>query len=52
MPRPSVSPPAITLAKFSRPRLYDVLRRERLFARLDTARAHPINWIAGPPGAG
>jgi ATP/maltotriose-dependent transcriptional regulator MalT/DNA-binding SARP family transcriptional activator len=52
MPRPSVSPPAITLAKFSRPRLYDVLRRERLFARLDTARAHPIIWIAGPPGAG
>jgi ATP/maltotriose-dependent transcriptional regulator MalT/DNA-binding SARP family transcriptional activator len=52
MPRASVSSPPITLAKFSRPRLYDVLRRERLFARLDKARAHPIVWIAGPPGAG
>jgi ATP/maltotriose-dependent transcriptional regulator MalT/DNA-binding SARP family transcriptional activator len=41
-----------TLAKFSRPRLYNVLKRERLFARLDAARAHPIIWIAGPPGAG
>jgi ATP/maltotriose-dependent transcriptional regulator MalT/DNA-binding SARP family transcriptional activator len=52
MPRSSVEAPPITLAKFSRPRLYDVLRRERLFARLDAARAHPIVWIAGPPGAG
>jgi len=52
MPRAAVSSPPITLAKFSRPRLYDVLRRERLFARLDKARAHPIVWIAGPPGAG
>ena len=52
MPRAPVEPPPITLAKFSRPRLYDVLRRERLFARLDAARAHPIVWIAGPPGAG
>src|SRR5207249_4400793 len=42
----------VTLAKFSRPRLYDVLRRERLFERLDAARRHPIVWIAGPPGAG
>ena len=52
MPRSSVSSTPITLAKFSRPRLYDVLRRERLFARLDAAREHPIVWIAGPPGAG
>jgi len=52
MPRSSVSSPPITLAKFSRPRLYDVLRRERLFVRLDAARTHPIIWIAGPPGAG
>ena len=52
MPRSSVSPPPVTLAKFSRPRLYDVLRRERLFERLDAARSHPIVWIAGPPGAG
>ncbi len=52
MPRSSVPSTPITLAKFSRPRLYDVLRRERLFARLDAAREHPIVWIAGPPGAG
>ena len=52
MPRSSASSPPVTLAKFSRPRLYDVLRRERLFERLDAARAHPIVWVAGPPGAG
>jgi ATP/maltotriose-dependent transcriptional regulator MalT/DNA-binding SARP family transcriptional activator len=52
MPRSSHRTPPVTLAKFSRPRLYDVLRRERLFERLDDARAHPIVWIAGPPGAG
>jgi ATP/maltotriose-dependent transcriptional regulator MalT/DNA-binding SARP family transcriptional activator len=52
MSRTPASPPPLTLAKFSRPRLYDVLRRERLFARIDAARAHPIVWIAGPPGAG
>ena len=43
---------APTLAKFSRPRLYNVQKRERLFALLDEHRAHPIIWIAGPPGAG
>ncbi|MET0733032.1 MAG: BTAD domain-containing putative transcriptional regulator, partial [Casimicrobiaceae bacterium] len=47
---PPVARPA--LAKFSRPRLYNVLQRERLFARLDASREHPIVWIAGPPGAG
>src|SRR4051794_11525714 len=44
--------PPVTLAKFSRPRLYNVLKRERLFARIDALRAHPLVWIAGPPGAG
>lgn len=52
MPRTPASPAPVSLAKFSRPRLYDVLRRERLFERLDAAREHPIVWIAGPPGAG
>jgi len=52
MTRSSPRSPPLTLAKFSRPRLYDVLRRERLFERIDAARAHPIVWIAGPPGAG
>jgi LuxR family maltose regulon positive regulatory protein len=40
------------LAKLSRPRLYDALPRERLFALLDEKRRHPAVWIAGPPGAG
>ena len=53
MPRkPRAAPAAPALAKFSRPRLYNVLKRERLFELLDTARAHPVVWIAGPPGAG
>jgi ATP/maltotriose-dependent transcriptional regulator MalT len=43
---------APTLAKFSRPRLYAVVKRERLFKALDEARAHPIVFIAAPPGAG
>ncbi len=47
-----MAPPPPTLAKFSRPRLYAVVKRERLFRALDEARAHPIVWIAGPPGAG
>ena len=40
------------LAKLSRPRLYDALPRERLFALLDKAAGHPAVWIAAPPGAG
>lgn len=44
--------PAPTLAKFSRPRLYAVVKRERLFRLIDDARAHPVIFIAGPPGAG
>ena len=53
MPRARARPaePAL-LAKFSRPRLYNVVKRERLFARIDDARDHPLVWIAGPPGAG
>ena len=43
---------AVSLAKLSRPRLYDVLARERLFAVLDSLRERPIVWIAAPPGAG
>ncbi len=46
------APPAPTLAKFSRPRLYDVRKRERLFDLLDRYRSHPIVWITGPPGSG
>lgn len=43
---------ALALAKLSRPKLYRVAPRERLFALLDDRRQHPIVWVAGPPGAG
>ena len=46
---PKISPP---LAKVSRPKLYRVAPRERLFERLDECRRQPIVWISGPPGAG
>src|SRR2546423_1747621 len=39
------------LAKVRRPRLTDVLLRERLFRRLDHETG-PVVWINGPPGAG
>ncbi len=49
LPRvPSVATPV----KLSRPRLAQVFRRTRLFRRLDEARAKPVAWITGPPGAG
>ena len=41
-----------TLAKVSRPRLFGVVARERLFALLDHNRGRPLIWISGPPGAG
>jgi len=40
------------LAKLSRPRLHQVVARERLFERLDRGRQHPVTWVVGPPGAG
>jgi ATP/maltotriose-dependent transcriptional regulator MalT/DNA-binding SARP family transcriptional activator len=40
------------LAKLTRPRLHQVVQRERLFERLDHCRERPLAWIAGPPGAG
>ena len=41
-----------SLAKISRPRLFGVVARERLFALLDDNRGRPLVWISGPPGAG
>jgi DNA-binding SARP family transcriptional activator len=42
-----------TLAKLTRPRLHGAIARERLFARLDEARAdRPAICVVGPPGAG
>ena len=34
-----------TLAKISRPRLFGVVPRERLFALLDDNRGRPLVWI-------
>ncbi|MES2784851.1 MAG: BTAD domain-containing putative transcriptional regulator [Pseudomonadota bacterium] len=40
-------------AKLAHPRLFDALPRPRLFARIDALRsAHPVIWVASPPGAG
>jgi LuxR family maltose regulon positive regulatory protein len=39
------------LAKITRPGFTQVLRRERLFRRLDAAR-EPMSWVSAPPGAG
>jgi ATP/maltotriose-dependent transcriptional regulator MalT len=47
MGRPSYAP-----AKLSRPRLHDVVQRNRLFDELDDARRCPAVWVAAPPGAG
>ncbi|MDF0673956.1 MAG: BTAD domain-containing putative transcriptional regulator [Nitrospira sp.] len=42
-----------TLAKLTRPKLFRVVARDRLFTRLDQERqSHPVVWIAGPPGSG
>lgn len=40
------------LAKLTRPKLHQVVSRERLFARLDACRERPLVWVVGPPGAG
>lgn len=41
------------LAKLTRPRLFDAIRRERLFRQIDEgARSRRVTWIESPPGAG
>jgi LuxR family transcriptional regulator, maltose regulon positive regulatory protein len=40
------------LAKLSRPRLFRVSARARLFGELDRLREHPVVWVAGAPGTG
>jgi ATP/maltotriose-dependent transcriptional regulator MalT/DNA-binding SARP family transcriptional activator len=40
------------LAKLARPKLHQVLPRERLFARLNECRTRSLVWVMGPPGAG
>jgi LuxR family maltose regulon positive regulatory protein len=44
--------PNPSLAKLTRPRLYDAMPRERLFGLIDEARQRPLVWVEGPPGAG
>ena len=41
-----------SLAKVSRPRLFGVVSRGRLFSLLDENHGRPLVWISGPPGAG
>jgi DNA-binding SARP family transcriptional activator len=40
------------LAKLTRPRVHRALLRQALFHRVDDARARPLVWVCGPPGAG
>lgn len=40
------------LAKLTGPKLYNVLARSRLFARIDAGRERPVTWVVGPPGSG
>src|SRR5262245_50645645 len=40
------------LAKTSRPELFGVVPRERLFRLLDQGRKHRAVWICAPPGSG
>ena len=40
------------LAKISRPRLPEVLRRERLFRLIDQGRKAAVMWVSGPGGSG
>jgi SAM-dependent methyltransferase len=40
------------LGKTTRPSLPGILPRQRLFARLDEARAAGAVWVSGPPGCG
>lgn len=43
----------VALAKLTPPRLYAIMRRERLFTLLDEYYRHyPLIWVAGPPGSG
>ena len=41
-----------SLAKTTRPRLAEVMPRERLFSLLDRGRRSPVIWVTGPPGSG
>ena len=40
------------LAKITKPRLFRILERKRLYRMLDHCRRHPAAWISGPGGSG
>ena len=40
------------IAKITKPRLFRVAPRKRLFGRLDELAAMPATWVFGAPGAG
>ncbi|HWP24204.1 MAG TPA: BTAD domain-containing putative transcriptional regulator [Candidatus Binatia bacterium] len=42
----------VRFAKTTRPSASASVKRPRLFRRLERARARPITWVWGPPGAG
>jgi len=43
---------ALTLGKLTQPDVGNAVLRERLIARMDTARTQPLIWISAPAGAG
>jgi ATP/maltotriose-dependent transcriptional regulator MalT/DNA-binding SARP family transcriptional activator len=45
-------PKGVSLAKTTRPSFAGIFPRERLFARIDVARANRVIWLTGLPGAG
>lgn len=47
-----MAPARTPLAKISTPRLFGIVERARLFARLDANRGRPLIRVEGPPGAG
>ena len=47
-----MGPKGVSLAKTTRPSFAGIFPRERLFARIDVARANRVIWLTGPPGAG
>ena len=43
---------SVSLAKISRPRIFGVVARQRLFELLDEQCKRPLVWLSAPPGAG
>lgn len=52
LPRTRAAETSTRLAKLTPPQVGHLVPRDRLFTRLDALRAHPLVWLAAPPGAG